>query len=81
MFSVLIVWQEIFISLEALCLVVGVKVVVELHYIRIGKPWYYGLKPFVFPFRHFSPSEWRNLLMLLFLSFSFFLIAMYAEPI
>ena len=80
MFSGLSAWQIIFVLLAALTLVIGGNVVVALHYMRIGKPWYYGLKPFVFPFRHFSSNEWRNLILLFFLSFCFFLIAMYAEP-
>lgn len=80
MFSGLSVWQIIFILLALFTWVVGGNVLVALHYMREGKPWYSGLKPFVFPFRYFSPREWRNLIMLGFLGLGFFLIAMYVEP-
>src|SRR3989442_10338242 len=40
------------------------NVIVALHYQRRGMPWWAGLRPWAFPFRHFKTWEWLALLLL-----------------
>lgn len=46
--------------------VIGVNILIARHYKRMGKPWWYGFRPFAFPLRSFTWKEWLWLIALAF---------------
>jgi len=50
--------QHLFLLLFAAIWLIGCTILFACHYKRMGKPWYWGLKPFAFPFGNFNRKEW-----------------------
>ena len=63
--------QLVFLALFAATWLIGANIVVAFHYRRLGKPWWYGFRPFVFPFKEFNAKEWSMLAALAVLALTF----------
>jgi hypothetical protein len=72
--------QLLFIILFAVTWLIGGHILIAFHYRRLGKPWWSGLKPFVFPFKDFNTREWLILLCLAITALSFGAIALAFGP-
>ena len=48
----------ILLGLAGATWLIGGNILVALHYRRVGKPAWSGLKPFAYPFRNFNAKEW-----------------------
>ena len=44
---------------------IGVNILVALHYRRLGRPPWSGFRPFAFPFKDFNAFEWICLIALI----------------
>ena len=67
--------QLLFLALFAAIWLIGCNILFACHYKRMGKPWYWGLKPFAFPLGNFNLKEWLILLGLAVWSLTFGVIA------
>ena len=65
-----------FLLLFAAIWLIGCNILFACHYKRMGKPWYWGLKPFAFPFGNFNLKEWLIFMAIAVWSLTFGFIAL-----
>jgi hypothetical protein len=58
---------------------VGGNLLVAKHYRRLGKSPWAGFKPFAFPFAKFNAREWGILAILVVMTFTLFILAMFVD--
>ncbi len=71
----------IFIVLAIGVWLVGGNILIAIHYHRLGKSVWSGLKPRVFPFKDFNALEWIILLILAIIALVFIGLAITANEI
>jgi hypothetical protein len=67
--------QLLFFGLFIATWLIGINVLMALHYRRLGQPWWMGLKPLAFPFTKFNAREWLILLGLALVGLAFAFLA------